>query len=140
MLYQRISNERQKAFIEKDTVKHLLLTTVFSDIQKLQKEKVIVTDSHIEEIIQKFVKGLKENIKLGKKINSSQIEQYEKELEILQEYLPKQLTEEELNVIVKNFYEAGKRNTGLIMKELKENYSGKYDGKKASTIAKDICN
>lgn len=57
------------------------------------------------------------------------------EIDILHSYLPKQLTKEELEAIIKNL---NTKNVGEIMKHLKDNYSGVYDGKLASEIAKGL--
>ena len=62
-----------------------------------------------------------------------------KELEILNGYLPKQLLEEELNKKIQEIIDASSIKTmGNIMKELKTQYDGSYDGKMASAIVKKL--
>lgn len=56
-----------------------------------------------------------------------------KENEFFGSLLPKQLTEEDLESLVKAL---NPNNIGEVMKHLKENYAGRYDGKVASQIAK----
>jgi len=61
------------------------------------------------------------------------------EVSILETYLPKQLTEEQLSglisaLVYNNNYTI--KDMGKIMAELKSKYSGQYDGKLASTIIK----
>ena len=59
------------------------------------------------------------------------------ELDVIAEYLPKQLTEEEvINMI--NDIKAGldNPNMGAIMKELSSKIKGKFDGKKATELVK----
>lgn len=61
------------------------------------------------------------------------------ELGILEEYLPKQLTEDEISNIIKEFLtDNSGANMGQIMTYLKNNYGGQYDGKTASTLAKSL--
>jgi len=68
----------------------------------------------------------------------------ENELEILNGYLPKQLTEEELkekisNIINDNGFSGGK-DMGKVMGLLKEGFDGQYDGKMASQLVKTLLN
>ena len=68
----------------------------------------------------------------------------ENELEILNSYLPKQLTEEELkekisNIINDNGFSGGK-DMGKVMGLLKESFDGQYDGKMASQLVKTLLN
>ena len=53
----------------------------------------------------------------------------------LSQFIPKQLTEDELRAII---VEMDASHLGEIMQKLKANYDGIYDGKLASTIARDI--
>lgn len=63
------------------------------------------------------------------------IENLDFELELIRNYLPKQLTNDEIrNILIK----LETTNLGEMMKHLKENYSGLYDGKLASSIAKEL--
>jgi uncharacterized protein YqeY len=68
----------------------------------------------------------------------------ETELEILNGYLPKQLTEEEIktfisNIITDNNFSGGK-DMGKVMGLLKEGFDGQYDGKMASQLVKTLLN
>jgi len=68
----------------------------------------------------------------------------ETELEILNSYLPKQLTEEEIttfisNIITDNGFSGGK-DMGKVMGLLKEGFDGQYDGKMASQLVKTLLN
>lgn len=56
-----------------------------------------------------------------------------KEIEILEYYLPKQLTDFELEEIINSLIKDGS-DKGAIMKYLKDNVAGQYDGKKAASI------
>ena len=59
------------------------------------------------------------------------------ELDVIAEYLPKQLTEEEVVNMI-NDIKAGldNPNMGAIMKELSSKIKGKFDGKKATELVK----
>ena len=66
------------------------------------------------------------------------------ELDILNSYLPKQLSEDELRTVIgltimKEGY-SGMKDMGKIMGWLKSNYDGQYDGGLASKIIKELLN
>jgi len=62
----------------------------------------------------------------------------DREIEILNGYLPKQMTEDELRSVISDFKaENIGANVGSIMSFLKTNYAGLYDGKMASQLAKE---
>ena len=89
------------------------------------------TDDEALVVIQKFVKNLKESIEHE--------DSYDKqvELQLYMSYLPRMLTEEELEVKIGEYITLGNGNVGMIMKELKA--SGHwYDGKQASAVAKRL--
>ena len=60
----------------------------------------------------------------------------DEEISILNRYLPKQLTEDELRVILREH--CLDMNMGERMNYMKTNYVGQYDGKVAAQIAKEI--
>lgn len=65
----------------------------------------------------------------------------DEEIQILESFLPQQMSEEKLQTVVESIVVAADNpNMGLIMKELKDNYAGLYDGKTASKIAKEVLN
>ena len=63
------------------------------------------------------------------------------ELAVLDEYLPRQLGEEELRAAISTLVnDSGATSIGPIMKELSSRYPGRYDGKLASRIAQELVN
>ena len=68
----------------------------------------------------------------------------EKEVKVLSEYLPKQLSEEETksicNELVKKIGASSIKDMGKVMGELKKNYSDSIDFSKAGVILKEILN
>lgn len=56
---------------------------------------------------------------------------------ILEEFLPKQLTEEEVAVMIDEIISSNEgANMGVVMKELSPKIKGQFDGKKASDLVK----
>lgn len=71
---------------------------------------------------------------LKKKLSELNTPQSATEIKIIEKYLPKQLTDSELLDILEIIKPV---NMADVMKYLKSNYSGQYDGKKASELVKE---
>lgn len=66
---------------------------------------------------------------------SDQIVEIEAELKVLEEFLPKQLTEEEVIKMISDIKsELDSPNMGAVMKVLSPKIKGQFDGKKASQL------
>lgn len=113
-----------------------LLTTLYSESANvgLNDKKRESTNSEVITVIKKFIKSLDECIEAGKK-QSKDISSYLEEKEILEKYLPAQLTEEQLKDCIEVFITGnGSTSKADIMKYLKSAFSGKYDGRMASSV------
>jgi len=132
-----------------DKAKSKLINTVFSEAAMIGKNdgNRETDDNEVIELIEKFVKNNKSFIgdmyAQSKDGNlSSALEAKEKalrnEILILSAYLPKQLSEEELQHIIEAYIsDDPDLNIGGVMQLLKANYKGQYDGKLASTMIRD---
>lgn len=81
------------------------------------------------------VKTIKKTIENAKIVNNLE------EALFLEKYLPSQLSDLELTNLIDNIVKSNSysvKDMGKIMSFLKENYAGKYDGKKASEVIKTI--
>ena len=123
-----------------------LLTTLFSEAsvpgKAAQRES---TDAEVIAVIKKFVKNNDEcMMSAGSRRDSDWHDRLSIERDVLNLFLPKQLTADELKEIIGGFVAAngiaGPKGTGLVMKMLKEQYEGLYDGKVASDIVKMVLN
>ncbi len=98
-----------------------------------------LTDGDIQKIIQKLVKQRKDSAEQYIAAGRQELADNEiAEMNIMEEYLPKQLSEQEIKDIVFSLVVKSDVpcNMGIVMKYFKENYSGQYDGKMVSTVAK----
>lgn len=123
-----------------------LLTTLFSEAsipgKAARRES---TDAEVIAVIKKFVKNNDEcMMSAGDRRDSDWCDRLSIERDVLDLFLPKQLTADELKEIIGGFVAAngiaGPKGTGLVMKMLKEQYEGLYDGKVASDIVKTVLN
>ena len=102
-----------------------------------------VSDDEIILILSNMVKQRKQSIvqyEEGGRIELAERER--EEIKIIQEFLPNQLTEEEIEVEVSKIIDAGDqlsiKDIGKIMGELKNKFSGSMDFGKASKIVKTL--
>lgn len=138
-LLNTIKNDQLQARKDKSAEAASLLTTLYAEASMVGKNNGReTTDAEVVAVIKKF---LKNNTEFLSNINDTHKE-YEKlinEKHILEKYLPKQLSEMEMKEIVVNFKNNSDNvNVGVVMKHMKENYDGQYDGKILSSIVKDV--
>jgi uncharacterized protein len=118
----------------------LLLSAFQND--RIEKGREL-TDEEGEALIRRAVKQRRESIEQYGKVGRADLAAGEtEELEILEAYLPKGLTEAELEAAIaqiireKGFSTA--REAGLVMKELMVLHRGRVDGKRAQEIARRL--
>lgn len=99
-----------------------------------------VTDAEVVQTIKKFIKNLDEVIRvLGDNDPRTLVAIHERQM--LEAFLPKQLTDEQLRRVlesIKNEISAGPKDIGKMLGLLKSRFEGQYDGRSASTIAKEL--
>ncbi|MDO4912279.1 MAG: GatB/YqeY domain-containing protein [Lactobacillus sp.] len=143
MLTKQIMEDLKTAMKEHDQVK---LNTVRLIKSALMNEKIkLGHDLSDEEALQILVREKKqreESIEEFKKGNREDlIEQTKAELAIVEKYLPKQLSKEELTEIVKEAISEAQVSSvsefGKVMKVLMPKIKGRADGKMATEIVKE---
>jgi uncharacterized protein len=113
LLKEKINLDFIKAFKEKKTDLKSLLGTIKGEIQTTEKNLMVekLSDEDVIKILNKFAKNCKENIRLAND------EKSKVELEIIEAYLPKQLSAEEIQSKIEALVASGVKNIGQIMKE-----------------------
>lgn len=107
------------------------------------KEKVKLTSEEIIEVISSEAKKRKDAISSYNQGGRGELAEKENsELEILKKYLPKQMEEEEIRILVKKSVENIGAQTikdmGAVMKDIMPKTKGKADGSLVSRIVKEI--
>jgi len=102
-----------------------------------------VSDQEILSILSKMIKQRKESAKQYEEGGRLELAQQElEEIEIIENFLPRQLDLNEIEQIVKKIIleinANSLRDMGKVMSLLKENYSGKMDFGKAGVVAKEL--
>lgn len=146
MLKEKLMNDLKDAMREKDEIKKNTVQMVRAAILQIEKDKgITVEDEKIIEIIAKEVKGKKDAIvDFEKGERQDLIDQTNKEIEILQEYLPKQLTKEELKVevekVINDLGATSMKDMGAVMKEAKARIGAAADGRTINEVVKELLN
>ena len=146
MLKERLMQDLKDAMKNKDEIKKNTVQMVRAAILQIEKDKGIqVEDDKILEIIAKEVKSKKDVIKDFEKAERQDlIDQTNKEIEILQNYLPRQLSKEEikeeLKKIIEDLVATSIKDMGNIMKEAKAKFGASADGKTINEVAKELLN
>ncbi len=143
-LEERVDADLKEALKAKDAIRVSTLRMVKAAIKNLAIEKRAekMEDKDVIGIISKQIKQHHDSIEQFAKGNRQDLVDKEKaELAILESYLPKQLSAEELKVIVKSTIEKvgakGRADMGKVMKAAIEEAKGSADGKMLSQMVSE---
>ena len=148
-LREKIESDYKNALKSKDKNKISTYRLILSGIKDLDinnrsgPNKKDTDDEDIKKLLKKMIKQRSESIEVYKKNNRNDLlEIEENEVNVLSEYLPKQMSEEETISICKQIIEKTGANSikemGKVMGELKQNYSDTIDFSKAGALIKDL--
>ena len=136
MLIEKIEKDLKEAMKLRNSMKVDTLRMLKSALNyyKIEKKLEEFKDEDVLTIIYRQVKQHKESIESFEKSGREDlIEKEKKELAILEEYMPAQASDEEINRVVieaiKEVGAASKKDFGKIMKTVMEKLKGKADGK-----------
>ena len=144
MLKEKLLEDLKNSMKEKNIVRKNVIQMVRAAILQIEKDKGIeVDDNKILEIIAKEVKTRNDSLDdFEKGGREDLVKQAKEEIEILSEYLPKQLTREELRekleVIVKEVGATTIKDMGKVMKVAKEQIGTAADGRSINEVVKEL--
>ena len=141
-LKQKLQEDLKTSMKNKDTLRKSVITLIRSSIKHVEVDKRIeLNDDDVIDIISKQLKqrndSLEQFLDAGRE---DLVEETRSEIEVLKEYLPQQLSEEELNEIVKlTISEVGAtsmKDMGKIMSVIRPKVKGRADGKLINELVK----
>ena len=144
MLKEKLMEDLKESMKNKDTVRKNTVQMVRASILQIEKDKGIeVEDDKIIDIIAKEVKTKKDALKDFEKAKRQDlIDLTNREIEVLQEYLPKQLSRDEVKAevqkIISEIGATSMKDMGAIMKEAKAKMGASAEGKTINEVAKEI--
>lgn len=142
-LNDRIMNDLKESMKNKDSFKLSVIRMLKGAIQleKINKKRDL-TDEEVIDVISKQIKLRKDSInEFTKAGRNDLVENTQKEVEILNEYMPEQLSSEEVNKIIDEAFlklnPTSSKDMGLIIKEISPKVKGRTDMGEVSKIIKD---
>ena len=150
-LRDKIQTDYKNALKSKDKNKISTYRLILSGIKDLDinnrsgPDKKETDENDIKKLLKKMIKQRSESIEVYKKSNRNDLLEIEQgEVDILLEYLPKQLGGEETRKLCSEIIEkngaSSIKDMGKVMGELKKNHSDSIDFSKAGSILKEILN
>lgn len=144
MLKEKLLEDLKTAMKEKNVNKKNTVQMVRASILQVEKDKKIeLNDNQILEVIAKEFKKRNDSLAdYEKSEREDLINQIKEEMAVLEEYLPKKLSEEELTekikIIISNVGATSMKDMGKIMKQAKEELGVTADGKMINEIVKKL--
>ena len=144
MLKEKLMDDLKLAMREKNEIRKNTDQMVRAAILQIEKDKgIVVEDDKIIEIIAKEVKSKKDAlVDFEKGGREDLISQTNEEIAILQEYLPKQLTREEIKVelekVISDLGATSMKDMGPVMKEAKARIGAAADGRTINDVVKEL--
>ena len=150
-LRESIESDYKTALKAKDKNKISTYRLILSGVKDLDiknrsgAEKKETDDEDIKKLLKKMIKQRSESIELYKKNNRKDLQDIEeREVEVISQYLPSQISEEETVKICEEVIKSTGANSikdmGKVMGELKKNNADSIDFSKAGAIIKDLLN
>ncbi len=146
MLKEKLMEDLKQSMKDKNVLRKNVVQMIRAAILQVEKDKQIeLEDTQILEIIAKESKKRKDSLADYEKSGREDLlNQVKTEIEIIAEYLPKQLSKEEVEENVKNIIaETGAttiKDMGNVMKIAKERIGASADGKTISEAVKKLLN
>lgn len=146
MLKEKLMSDLKEAMKEKQVLRKNVVQMIRAAILQVEKDKQIeLDDNQILEIIAKEAKKRKDSLADYEKSGRQDlIDQVKEEINIISEYLPKQLSKEEITDIVKEVIaEVGAvsiKDMGKVMKSAKEKIGASADGKTINEVVRELLN
>ena len=143
-LKQQLDNDVIVSMKSKDSFKTKLLRNLQSKIKQVEVDtQQSVNEEQILTVLQKQIKQRKESFQIFKDNNRKDLADIEEqELIILETYLPKQMDEKTLTLIIKSTIDSleatSMKDMGKVMKALKEDTAGKADPSVISSLVKQV--
>ena len=145
-LINRISESIKTAMKEKDSIKLESLRAVKSALILLQTEKGSgsqIPKSEEIKTLQKLVKQRKDSAEIYRSQNRSDLAELEiNQSKVIEDFLPQQISEDELRKIITNIIDqneaSGMKDMGKVMGIATKELLGKADGKTISAFVKSL--
>ena len=139
-LKDRLRADLKEARLGREKLRTLVLSTTLSDLRNREIE--LGKDSEDPEVLAVITKAVKRRKEAATQMRDADrvelAEKEEAEAEILSAYLPEALSEEEVRGFVLEIVGDGVREMGPVMGRLMPRLKGRFDGKEANRIVREV--
>ena len=141
-LKEKLQEDLKSSMKNKDTIRKSVITLVRAAIKQIEvDQRVELDDVAVMDIISKQLKQRNDSLAEFEKAGREDlIEETKSEIQVLKEYLPQQLSEEELEkIVIETIAEVGAtsmKDMGKIMAIIKPKTAGRADGRKINELVK----
>lgn len=147
-IFEQISNDIKKAMLSREKIALEALRGVkkeFLEAKTAKGSDGILHDEQAVKIMQKMVKQRKETAQIYTEQNRPELAENElAEAEVIERYLPKQMSDSELEEVLAEIIAqvgaAGPQDMGKVMGTATKQLAGKADGKAISEKVKSLLN
>ncbi len=143
-LEERLRSDLAEAAKKRDIARRSVIRLVLAGKKNAEKAKgVLLDDSGIIDVIAKEVRQHRESIaEFSKGKRQDLVDKEEAELAVLLEYLPKQMSRDEIVSVARSVIEQigahGPRDKGKVMAQLMPEVRGKADGREVSDVVSEL--
>ena len=147
-LLDRVNAQLKESVLKQDKDKVLTLRLIVSSLKDKEIEKRGTKESSIKDedviaVLNKMLKQRRESLDIYQKASRTDLSDKEqKEIDIIQEFLPKQLDDSETKkaceIAVRDSGATSIKDMGKAMAILKSKYSGSIDFSKAGALLKEL--
>ena len=138
-LKDRIQTDLNNARKGRDKVRTLVLSTLLADIKN--KEIEARSDLDDEGVVQVVSKAIKQRRDASEQMRSAGrdelADQEDGQAEVLSDYLPEGMSEDEVRSIIREIIDSGVDQMGPLMGQVMPRIRGRFDGKEANRIVRE---
>ncbi len=137
---EKLQEDIKNAMRAKDQPRLTVLRMLMSELKNIEiNTREPLTPELCISTVQKEIKKRRDALEFAEKAGRAEIvEQNNSEIALLQSYLGEQMGEDKLREIISALIASGSDNIGKIMGALNKDYKGKFEGKRASELIKEL--
>jgi len=139
---ERVIEDLKSAMKAQDKLRTSVLRMILADIKIADTSGKPKDQIDYAEVVRGYHKKLKKTREEYERLNlPEKVKELEGEIAIVEEYLPKQLSNDEIRKIVEEVIKANNytaKEMGVAMKQIMSKHGSVVDGKKVQTILKEI--
>lgn len=140
MLYDQIKKANVEAMKNKDAVARSIYSVVLNklmlEVIKKREKGQEIDDADVSNILQKTIKELSEEKENYAKVgNNEEVEKITTQIAIIEKFLPKMLSKEEIADIINSLDD---KSIPSVMKHFKANYNGKCDMRLVQEVLRSL--